>query len=251
MPILVRLPPTARRQKVVVKAGWRASYAQELAKQIDKYCQSRGVSALVWRCPRGVYLAAAEERAPYCTVCHAWVSPERPRGRSLTTVGGIRYFLSTEGPGLLSRFPRRGKRYLDKAHYDHETESFYPADHEICLFDERLRFRKSETRGGYICAGYGEDGIAIRAGLGWGETGEGELRFHLRAGLTQEEFQEENLLPTYSDADELRLHITQFIFDRNFLLLTGREIERAKEENLEASRLLIIWLLQQSPIGWD
>ncbi len=133
---------------------------------------------------------------------------------------------------------RRGGRYLDKAHYDHETDSFYPADHEICLFDERLRLRKAETQGGYVCAGYGEDGIAIRASLGWGETGEGELRFHVRPGLTQEEFQKEHFLTTYSEADELKLNILQFLFG-NFLSLTGREIERAKEENLEASRPIL------------
>src|SRR5579863_3591481 len=235
MPILVRLPPTTRRQKVVVKAGWRASYAQELARQIDKYCQAPAVSTLIWRCPHGVYLTAAEEPTPYCTVCHAWVSPERPRMTSLRTIDSIRYYLTAEGPGLLRRFPRRGTRYLDKAHYDHETDSFYPADHEISLFDERLRFRKAETRGGYICAGYGEDGIAIRAGLGWGETGEGELRCHLRAGLTQEEFQEENWLTTYSEADELKPDIVV----GNFLSLTGKEIERAREETLEASRPIL------------
>ncbi len=188
MPILVKVRNRVRRLKKDVVAEWREKPASDSEGQIEDYRQSWGYSPLLWRCPHGVYLPHdPEEIVQSCAVCESHCFVGKP-GRGV----GSHLWINDSEPGRLNKFPRKGYRSINFSGYVERLEGephYFPPDHYVSPYDDRFRCRKTQMAW-YFIPGESGDGIGVRAQLAWGESLEGESRFH-RQSFTEEEKDDE------------------------------------------------------------
>jgi hypothetical protein len=229
VPILIELAPV-RRKKAEARARWRESAPKDLAEQIADYCDpTRNYSRLVLRCAHGVYWADPEPvydgdgeivgwvpLAWECAVCFPQYLNRRSLPfRQIQNSPKLEYAICRFGPDRLDKWPRKGDRRIQlKGYFDDDLGIYFPPDHFVSPYDERFRMREPEAMGGYIRSGK-KDGVGIRARLGWGETTDGgELRFHVRRGVTNDEAGEENWWTFYSaqEAEPSRLVTVTYDF---------------------------------------
>lgn len=189
VPVIIKVS-AGRRKKKVVEQEWRESYATDCAGTIERYFLSQ--TPPIEKCPHGVYIGCEPEavlddegefvewETADCSLCRA---PEwRPRVKLLSKVLGVGRIWLCRRPNV-EKWPRRGWRTIDlTGHSEYDDEGgfiYYPPDHFVSPYDPKFRFYKAEAMGGYVCAGYGDDGIAIKAPLGWGtRVNDDDMRNH-------------------------------------------------------------------------